>query len=115
MASMPTGNVRSTQVIPRFYYGSHVSAGIRLMARPYIYPLCGAGYRPFFPASLAFFSRDEEEEAGQAYYRSLCLPLAFSIDLLGIISWYIQSTCATSGEGLYEGLDWLSSNIATKG
>ncbi|KAK8942695.1 ADP-ribosylation factor 2 [Platanthera zijinensis] len=28
---------------------------------------------------------------------------------------YIQSTCATSGEGLYEGLDWLSSNIANKG
>ena len=27
---------------------------------------------------------------------------------------YIQSTCATSGEGLYEGLDWLSSNIASK-
>ncbi|GMN42527.1 hypothetical protein TIFTF001_011741 [Ficus carica] len=27
---------------------------------------------------------------------------------------YIQSTCATSGEGLYEGLDWLSNNIATK-
>lgn len=25
---------------------------------------------------------------------------------------YIQSTCATSGEGLYEGLDWLSANIA---
>ncbi|KAJ0034883.1 hypothetical protein Pint_24246 [Pistacia integerrima] len=28
--------------------------------------------------------------------------------------WYIQSTCATSGEGLYEGLDWLSNNIANK-
>ncbi|KAL3523566.1 hypothetical protein ACH5RR_016400 [Cinchona calisaya] len=28
--------------------------------------------------------------------------------------WYIQSTCAISGEGLYEGLDWLSSNIANK-
>lgn len=27
---------------------------------------------------------------------------------------YIQSTCATSGEGLYEGLDWLSTNIANK-
>lgn len=27
---------------------------------------------------------------------------------------YIQSTCATSGEGLYEGLDWLSNNIASK-
>ncbi|GLI58967.1 hypothetical protein VaNZ11_000754 [Volvox africanus] len=28
--------------------------------------------------------------------------------------WYIQSTCATSGEGLYEGLDWLSQYIAAK-
>ncbi|PWA78541.1 ADP-ribosylation factor [Artemisia annua] len=28
--------------------------------------------------------------------------------------WHIQSTCATSGEGLYEGLDWLSNNIAKK-
>ncbi|KAK1277861.1 ADP-ribosylation factor 2 [Acorus gramineus] len=27
---------------------------------------------------------------------------------------YIQSTCATSGEGLYEGLDWLSNNIANR-
>ncbi|KAL2905338.1 ADP-ribosylation factor 2 [Bienertia sinuspersici] len=27
---------------------------------------------------------------------------------------YVQSTCATSGEGLYEGLDWLSNNIANK-
>ncbi|KAJ1686035.1 hypothetical protein LUZ63_017425 [Rhynchospora breviuscula] len=40
-------------------------------------------------------------------------------DKLGLHSlrqrhWYIQSTCATTGEGLYEGLDWLSSNIASK-
>lgn len=34
--------------------------------------------------------------------------------LLLIFSRYIQSTCATSGEGLYEGLDWLSNNIANK-
>ncbi|XP_074572458.1 ADP-ribosylation factor-like [Curcuma longa] len=27
--------------------------------------------------------------------------------------WYIQSTCATSGDGLYEGLEWLSSKIAS--
>jgi len=27
---------------------------------------------------------------------------------------YIQITCATTGEGLYEGLDWLSNNIANK-
>lgn len=25
--------------------------------------------------------------------------------------WYIQSTCATSGDGLYEGLDWLSNQV----
>ncbi|CAK7206388.1 Arf GTPase arf1 [Sporothrix curviconia] len=34
-------------------------------------------------------------------------------DKLGLHSmrqrqWFIQSTCATSGDGLYEGLDWLS-------
>eukprot|EP01066_Platyproteum_vivax_P002753 Platyproteum_vivax@DN1342_c0_g1_i1.p1 len=28
--------------------------------------------------------------------------------------WFIQSTCATSGDGLYEGLDWLSRALAQK-
>ncbi|XP_011298532.1 ADP-ribosylation factor 2 [Diachasma alloeum] len=28
--------------------------------------------------------------------------------------WYIQSTCATQGQGLYEGLDWLSNELAKK-
>jgi len=37
-------------------------------------------------------------------------------DKLGLQSlrqrvWYIQSTCATSGDGLYEGIEWLSSNL----
>ena len=37
-------------------------------------------------------------------------------DKLGLHSlrqrnWYIQATCATSGEGLYEGLDWLSGQL----
>jgi ADP-ribosylation factor protein 1 len=37
-------------------------------------------------------------------------------DKLGLQSlrqrtWYIQSTCATSGDGLYEGLEWLSTNL----
>merc|ERR1719460_1121753 len=37
-------------------------------------------------------------------------------DRLGLHSlrnrhWYIQSTCATSGDGLYEGLDWLSNQL----
>jgi len=26
-------------------------------------------------------------------------------------NWYIQATCATNGEGLYEGLDWLSNSL----
>ena len=26
-------------------------------------------------------------------------------------SWYIQATCATTGDGLYEGLDWLSNTL----
>ena len=26
-------------------------------------------------------------------------------------NWFIQSTCATSGDGLYQGLDWLSGQL----
>eukprot|EP00465_Bigelowiella_longifila_P000686 CAMPEP_0185280738 /NCGR_PEP_ID=MMETSP1359-20130426/66319_1 /TAXON_ID=552665 /ORGANISM="Bigelowiella longifila, Strain CCMP242" /LENGTH=180 /DNA_ID=CAMNT_0027876075 /DNA_START=32 /DNA_END=574 /DNA_ORIENTATION=+ len=28
--------------------------------------------------------------------------------------WYVQGTCATSGDGLYEGLDWLASAVNKK-
>ena len=28
--------------------------------------------------------------------------------------WYIQPTCATNGDGLYEGLDWLSAQLEGK-
>lgn len=28
--------------------------------------------------------------------------------------WYIQGTCATTGDGLYEGLDWLSTALTSK-
>ncbi|WMV17067.1 hypothetical protein MTR67_010452 [Solanum verrucosum] len=51
------------------------------------------------------------------------LPNAMNVaditDKLGLHSlrqrrWYIQSACATSGQGLYEGLDWLSHNITGK-
>merc|ERR1712182_95971 len=28
--------------------------------------------------------------------------------------WFIQSACATTGDGLYEGLDWLSRTLQTK-
>eukprot|EP00028_Trichosphaerium_sp_Am-I-7-wt_P012083 CAMPEP_0168522528 /NCGR_PEP_ID=MMETSP0405-20121227/9402_1 /TAXON_ID=498012 /ORGANISM="Trichosphaerium sp, Strain Am-I-7 wt" /LENGTH=179 /DNA_ID=CAMNT_0008544149 /DNA_START=45 /DNA_END=584 /DNA_ORIENTATION=- len=51
------------------------------------------------------------------------LPNAMSVaevtDKLGLHSlrsrqWYIQATCATSGDGLYEGLDWLSNALKGK-
>ncbi len=29
--------------------------------------------------------------------------------------WYIQACCATTGDGLYEGLDWLSATLSKKG
>ncbi|KAF5899208.1 ADP-ribosylation factor 4-like [Clarias magur] len=29
-------------------------------------------------------------------------------------SWYVQSTCATNGTGLYEGLDWLSNQLSKR-
>lgn len=29
-------------------------------------------------------------------------------------NWHIQATCATQGNGLYEGLDWLSNELAKK-
>eukprot|EP00002_Diphylleia_rotans_P020878 TRINITY_DN405_c0_g2_i1.p2 TRINITY_DN405_c0_g2~~TRINITY_DN405_c0_g2_i1.p2 ORF type:complete len:180 (-),score=42.24 TRINITY_DN405_c0_g2_i1:286-825(-) len=29
-------------------------------------------------------------------------------------NWYIQATCATTGDGLYEGLDWLSNALQKK-
>merc|ERR1712146_278558 len=28
--------------------------------------------------------------------------------------WFIQSTCATTGDGLYEGLDWMSRTLSSK-
>merc|ERR1712205_255820 len=28
--------------------------------------------------------------------------------------WYIQSTCATTGDGLYEGLDWMSRSLSSR-
>mmetsp|Transcript_11643 Transcript_11643/g.40781 ORF Transcript_11643/g.40781 Transcript_11643/m.40781 type:complete len:184 (-) Transcript_11643:1433-1984(-) len=41
-------------------------------------------------------------------------------DKLGLHSlrgreWFIQATCATTGDGLYEGLDWLSATLSKKG
>ncbi|KAH7299765.1 hypothetical protein KP509_24G027900 [Ceratopteris richardii] len=36
------------------------------------------------------------------------------LDLIHQRKWYIQSTCAITGEGIYEGLQWLSTNIDSR-
>jgi len=43
---------------------------------------------------------------------SACLFDALSSDMC---LQYIQSTCATSGDGLYEGLEWLSNSLRKAG
>eukprot|EP00298_Acanthocystis_sp_HF-20_P006426 c16291_g1_i2.p1 GENE.c16291_g1_i2~~c16291_g1_i2.p1 ORF type:complete len:196 (+),score=61.96 c16291_g1_i2:48-590(+) len=39
---------------------------------------------------------------------------ALGLDTLKFRKWFVQATCATTGDGLYEGLDWLSTNISGK-
>eukprot|EP01010_Urceolus_cornutus_P001259 NODE_1789_length_756_cov_673.493635_g1390_i1.p1 GENE.NODE_1789_length_756_cov_673.493635_g1390_i1~~NODE_1789_length_756_cov_673.493635_g1390_i1.p1 ORF type:complete len:184 (-),score=32.27 NODE_1789_length_756_cov_673.493635_g1390_i1:145-696(-) len=65
----------------------------------------------------------EEELRGAAllvFANKQDLPSAMSTaeitDKLGLHAlrqrdWFIQGSCATSGEGLHEGLDWLSTNV----
>lgn len=36
---------------------------------------------------------------------------SLTLETLNSRKWYIQSTCATQGTGLYEGLDWLSQEL----
>uniref|UniRef100_A0A8C9E4U4 ADP-ribosylation factor 1 n=1 Tax=Phocoena sinus TaxID=42100 RepID=A0A8C9E4U4_PHOSS len=66
--------------------------------------------------------RERVNEAREELMRMLAeddLPNAMNAaeitDKLGLHSlchrnWYTQATCATSGDGLYEGLDWLSNH-----
>jgi ADP-ribosylation factor protein 1 len=47
------------------------------------------------------------------------MPAAEVTDKLGLSNmrnrqWFIQSACATTGDGLYEGLDWLSRTLSSK-
>nr|GLL49955.1 ADP-ribosylation factor 2 [Ipomoea trifida] len=90
------------------YRFENVSAVIRLEARE---------------QNLALFKDELRDAVLLVFANKQDLPNAMNAaeitDKLGLHSlrqrhWYIQSTCATSGEGLYEGLDWLSNNIANK-
>ncbi|KAI6240878.1 hypothetical protein M3Y99_00395900 [Aphelenchoides fujianensis] len=42
------------------------------------------------------------------------LKLGEIVTTIPTIGLYIQSTCATSGDGLYEGLDWLSNQLKNR-
>lgn len=47
------------------------------------------------------------------------LPTAEVADKLGLHAmrsrkWYIQGSCATTGDGLYEGLDWLATTLNSR-
>ena len=36
------------------------------------------------------------------------------LDQLRCRNWFLQSTCATTGDGLFEGLDWLSRTVSSR-
>ncbi|MCL7040466.1 hypothetical protein MKW94_026517, partial [Papaver nudicaule] len=87
--------------------------------------LCNTTLFLHVPSGFAFFFLlDELRDAALLIFANKqdlpnTMNAAEITDELGLYSlhqrhWYIQSTCATSGEGLYEGLDWLSNNIPDK-
>jgi ADP-ribosylation factor protein 1 len=51
-----------------------------------------------------------------AFFLCMMQPVAKLTDELNLTAqrrtWHIQGCCATTGEGLYEGLDWLSATIS---
>ena len=58
---------------------------------------------------------ETSQSQSSCWFVLLLITFLWSISLYELSLFrYIQSTCATSGEGLYEGLDWLSNNIAGK-
>lgn len=63
-----------------------------------------------------------EDAAVLVFANKQDLPQAYTVaevtDNMGLHTlrnreWFVQSTCATTGEGLYEGLDWLT-NVLSK-
>lgn len=68
--------------------------------------------------SLNLHNRDLSKGYKRVTFQDLpnAMNAAEITDKLGLHSlrnrnWYIQATCATSGDGLYEGLDWLSNQL----
>ncbi|XP_053172923.1 ADP-ribosylation factor 3a isoform X1 [Scomber scombrus] len=68
---------------------------------------------------LIFVVDSNDRERVNEAREELMRMLAEITDKLGLHSlrhrnWYIQATCATSGDGLYEGLDWLANQLKNK-
>lgn len=51
----------------------------------------------------------------RAWVRFLIAESFFRLPHTKQLRQYIQSTCATSGDGLYEGLEWLSNSLKKAG
>ena len=72
---------------------------------------------------MALFEEDELKNAPLLIYANKQdLPMAMNsaeiIEKLGLHTlkkkdWLVQSTCATSGDGLQEGLEWLTEKIVS--
>lgn len=64
---------------------------------------------PFMRNSIILVFANKQDMKGAMTPAEVC-------EALGLFSlrdrrWHIQGTCATKGEGLYEGLDWLASTL----
>ena len=86
-----------------------------------------SGQNASMPASEELHSMLQDDELRNAVLLVLAnkqdLPRAMSVDevtqrlslnSLRNRSWYIQGSCGTSGEGVFQGLDWLSETLAKR-
>ena len=86
-----------------------------------------SGQNASMPASEELHSMLQDDELRGAVLLVLAnkqdLPRAMSVDevtqrlslnSLRNRSWYIQGSCGTSGEGVFQGLDWLSETLAKR-
>eukprot|EP00735_Rhodelphis_limneticus_P007762 TRINITY_DN20390_c0_g1::TRINITY_DN20390_c0_g1_i1::g.8452::m.8452 TRINITY_DN20390_c0_g1::TRINITY_DN20390_c0_g1_i1::g.8452 ORF type:complete len:182 (-),score=18.44,sp/P49076/ARF_MAIZE/70.72/7e-90,Arf/PF00025.16/1.7e-73,Ras/PF00071.17/1.1e-14,G-alpha/PF00503.15/1.5,G-alpha/PF00503.15/9.4e-11,SRPRB/PF09439.5/3.1e-12,Gtr1_RagA/PF04670.7/5.9e-11,Miro/PF08477.8/7.7e-10,MMR_HSR1/PF01926.18/0.00068,6PF2K/PF01591.13/0.0027,AAA_33/PF13671.1/0.13 TRINITY_DN20390_c0_g1_i1:36-581(-) len=67
---------------------------------------------PLRDASLLVFA-NKQDLPNAMHTSQIAAQLGLS-KLSNARDWYIQSCCATTADGLYEGLDWLSSSLLKK-
>lgn len=65
---------------------------------------------------LLVFANKQDLPGGTFYFHFIALTPTEITEKLGLNRlkdriWFIQPSCATNGEGLTEGLNWLSQNI----